>query len=70
MKENTLSGGKGAVQKGSSSKAAAAWTSGAYGGVREHGQGARTPLADFFNSPHYEEQLTMIGGLSSGAGRA
>ncbi|HNP29438.1 MAG TPA: hypothetical protein PKK23_10355 [Nitrospirales bacterium] len=28
------------VQKGPSSKAAAAWTSGAYEGVREHGQGA------------------------------
>ena len=49
------------VQKGPSSpalrplegKAAAAWTSGAYGGVREHGQGARTPLAAFFNTPHW-----------------
>jgi hypothetical protein len=35
----------GSVQKGPSSKAAATWTGGAYGGVREHGQGARTPLA-------------------------
>jgi hypothetical protein len=26
-------------------KAAATWTGGAYRGVREHGQGARTPLA-------------------------
>jgi hypothetical protein len=41
------------VQKGPSSpvlrplegKAAATWTSGAYKLVREHGQGARTPLA-------------------------
>jgi len=33
-------------------KAAAAWTSGAFGGVREHGQGARTPLAAFFNTLH------------------
>jgi hypothetical protein len=47
------------VQKSSSSpvlrplegKAAAAWTGGAYGGVREHGQAARTPLAAFFNTP-------------------
>jgi hypothetical protein len=62
--------GIGAVQKDPSSKAATAGTSGAYGGVREHGTGVRTPLAGFFNSPHYEEQLTMIGGLSSGAGRA
>ncbi|MCA9457969.1 MAG: hypothetical protein KC587_14990, partial [Nitrospira sp.] len=31
--------------------AAAARTSGAYGGVREHGLGARTPLAAFFNTP-------------------
>ncbi len=35
----------GSVQKGPSSKAAASWRGGAYGGVREHGQGARTPLA-------------------------
>ncbi len=50
----------GSVQKGRSSpvlrllegKAAAAWTSGAYGGVREHDQGARTPLAAFFNILH------------------
>jgi hypothetical protein len=41
----------GNVQKGSSSKAAATWTGGAYGGVREHGQEARTPLAAFFNIP-------------------
>lgn len=32
-------------------KAAAAWASGAYGGVREHGQAARTPMAAFFNTP-------------------
>jgi hypothetical protein len=38
-----------AVSRG---KAAAAWTGGAYGGVREHGQGARTPLAAFFNTPN------------------
>jgi hypothetical protein len=50
---------EGSVQKGSSSpalshaegKAAAAWASGAYGGVREHDQAARTPLAAFFNTP-------------------
>jgi hypothetical protein len=36
---------KGSVQKDSSGKAAASWTGGAYEGVREHGQGARTPLA-------------------------
>ena len=41
----------GSVQKGSSSKATADWTGGAYGGVREHGQAARTPLAAFFNTP-------------------
>ncbi|WP_342346401.1 hypothetical protein, partial [uncultured Nitrospira sp.] len=35
----------------SSSKAAADWTGGAYGGVREHGQAARTLLAAFFNTP-------------------
>ncbi len=32
-------------------KAAAAWASGAYGGVREHDHAARTPLAAFFNIP-------------------
>ncbi len=50
---------EGSVQKGSSSpvlmflegKAAAAWASGAYGGVREHDQAARTLLAAFFNTP-------------------
>ncbi len=41
----------GSVQKGSSSKAAATWTGGAYEGVRERGQGARTPLVAFFNTP-------------------
>jgi hypothetical protein len=35
----------GSVQKGPSSKAAAILTGGAYKLVREHGQGARTPLA-------------------------
>ena len=30
-------------------KAAVTWTGGAYGGVRGHGQVARTPLATFFN---------------------
>jgi len=35
----------------SSGKAAAAWMGGAYKRVREHGQGARTPLAAFFNTP-------------------
>ncbi|HNP29517.1 MAG TPA: hypothetical protein PKK23_10750 [Nitrospirales bacterium] len=39
------------VQKGQSSKAATAWASGAYGGVREHDQAARTPLVAFFNTP-------------------
>jgi hypothetical protein len=39
------------IQNGASSKAAAPWTGGAYEGVREHGQGARTPLAAFFNTP-------------------
>ncbi len=39
-------------------KAAAAWTSGAYGGVREHGQGARTPLAAFFNIPYQKSTET------------
>jgi hypothetical protein len=38
----------GVFKKGASSKAATAWTSGAYKGVREHGQGARPPLAAFF----------------------
>ena len=33
-------------------KAAAARTSGAYGEVREHGLGARTPLAVFFDTPY------------------
>ena len=38
-------------------KAAAARTSGAYGGVREHGLGARTPLAVFFfNAPSIESR--------------
>jgi hypothetical protein len=37
------------VQKVPSSKAAAAWMGGAYRRVCEHGQGARTPLAHFFN---------------------
>jgi hypothetical protein len=32
-------------------KAAATWTGEAYEGVREHSQGARTPLAAFFNTP-------------------
>ena len=40
----------GSVQKGRSSKGAAAWTGGAYEGVREHGQGARTQLAAFSNN--------------------
>ena len=31
-------------------KAAAAWASGAFGVVREHGQAARTPMAAFFNT--------------------
>ena len=39
------------VQKCPSNKAAATWTGGAYEGAREHGQGARTPLAAFFNTP-------------------
>jgi len=35
--------------------------------LRQRGEnGATTCL----HSPHYEEQLTMIGGLSSGAGMA
>ncbi|HBP87422.1 MAG TPA: hypothetical protein DD706_06975 [Nitrospiraceae bacterium] len=45
------------VQKGRSSKATAAWTSGAYGGVREHGLGAGTPLAAFFNTPLRQNPL-------------
>jgi len=52
MNLKLLAGGKGAVHKGPSSKAATAWTSGAYGGVREHGPGVRTPLAEFFNGTH------------------
>jgi len=40
-------------------KAAAAWASGAYGGVRGHGQAARTPLAAFFNTP-YSIQKTLL----------
>jgi len=42
----------GSIQKGPSSKAAATWTDGAYDGVREYGQGARTPVAAFFNTPN------------------
>jgi hypothetical protein len=41
------------IQNGASSKAAVPWTGGAYEGVREHGQGARTPLAAFFNTPFF-----------------
>ncbi|GJL68663.1 MAG: hypothetical protein NPIRA06_12980 [Nitrospirales bacterium] len=51
---------QGSVQKGPSGKAAATWTGGAYGGVREHGQEARTPLADFFNTP---PTVRIEGGL-------
>jgi len=32
------------------------WRSGAYAAVREHGKGARTPLADFFNAPQKDLQ--------------
>ncbi len=32
-------------------KAATAWGGGAYGGIREQAQEARTPLAAFFNTP-------------------
>jgi len=39
------------VFKMSVSKAAAILARGAYKGVREHDKAARTPLADFFNTP-------------------
>ena len=41
----------GSVQKVSSSKAAASFSRGAYTLVREHDNGARTKLVDFFNTP-------------------
>ena len=56
----------GSVQKGLFSKAAATWTGGAYETVREHGQAARTPLADFFNTPHKGEQpMTLYQDLAN-----
>ncbi len=41
--------GIGDVQKGALSKAAGALARGAYGLVREHDKGPRTPLTPFFN---------------------
>jgi hypothetical protein len=41
----------GAVQKGSTSKAAGHLARGTYWLLREHDKGLRTQLADFFNSP-------------------
>ncbi len=41
--------GKQNIQKDSSSKAAGHLARGAYGSVREHDKGPRTPLASFFN---------------------
>jgi len=40
---------EGIVQKGALSKAAGALARGAYGLVREHDKGPRTPLTPFFN---------------------
>jgi len=47
----------GDVQKGALSKAAGALARGAYGLVREHDKGPRTPLTPFFNIP----LQTLIG---------
>jgi len=41
----------GNVQKGALSKAAGPFSRGAYGLVREHDKGPRTPLTPFFNIP-------------------
>lgn len=54
-----------------SSKAAASGTSGAYGGVRKHGPGARTPVATFFNTSRkgvklmYEEPYRWIEAVAN-----
>jgi len=48
------SSARGDVQKGVFSKAAGALARGAYGGVREHDKGPRTPLTPFFNIPIME----------------
>ena len=54
------------VQKGSSSKAAAAWASGAYGGVCEHGQVARTHRKKEFRRVQHLFSLPLDPGLIGG----
>ena len=52
---------EGIVQKGALSKAAGALARGAYGLVREHDKGPRTPLTPFFNIPSGKSFETLYG---------
>ncbi len=57
---------EGIVQKGALSKAAGALAHGAYGLVREHDKGPRTPLTPFFKSPQGSRLRRCTANFASG----